>query len=202
MIRYFVIIAVSFWKGLCDLVVWPPPPQALKLCKRIARRQLRAQGAYSICVQREMKETARTGQGEQAWCPLYLRPCCVCVHSVKVEKAGGDFVTQKYSSALVLLITSSQLGAEGFFSSHSGTLLFPLPPCPGKPVSTTTMAAVVKDFSELLCYGGVKSRAVGKAQHQQSGCDGFKSQRWRDMWLSWEGRQEITSDRDAGGMVV
>lgn len=195
MIRYFVIIAVSFWKGLCDLVVQPPPPQALKLCKRIARRQLGVQGAYSVCVQREMKETARTRQGERAWCPLYLRPCCVCVHSVKVEKAGRDFVTQKYSSALVLLITSSQLGAEGWvFSTIQGHFSSPcLPVLASLPPPPPWL---------LLCYGGVKSRAMGKAQHQQSGCDGFKSQRWRDMWLSWEGRQEITSDRDAGRMVV
>ena len=149
-----------------------------------------------------MKEMVRTRQGERVWCPLYLRPCCVCVRSVKVENAGRDFIMQRYDSALVLLITSRQLGAEAFFFSHSGTLLFPLPPSPGKPVSTTTMAAVVKDFSELLCYGWVKGRAAGKAQHQQAGFYGFKSQRWRDIWLSWEGRQEITSDKGAGRMEV
>lgn len=53
------------------------------------------------------------------------------------------------------------------------------------------MAAIVKGFSALLCLGGMK----GKAQHQQSGLCGFRSEAKR-------GFSEISCDRDAARMGV
>lgn len=75
-----------------------------------------------------MEEMARARQGETAWCLLALRPCCVCVRPVKVEKAGRDFVMQRCSSALILLITFRQLGAEAFFSPIQGPFSSPCLP--------------------------------------------------------------------------
>lgn len=63
-----------------------------------------------------------------------------------------------------------------------------------------TVAAQVKDFSELLCHGEMKGKAAGKAQHQQSGFCAFTSEAKRG--FSWVGRQEISSDRDAGRMEM
>lgn len=80
------------------------------------------QGGYSACEQREMKEMVGTRQGETAWC------FAMSVCSVQVEKAGRDFIMQGYGSALVLLITSHQLGAEAFFSSIQGPISSPCLP--------------------------------------------------------------------------
>lgn len=50
------------------------------------------------------------------------------------------------------------------------------------------MAAMVEDFSELLCHGGMKGKAAGKAEHQQSGFCGFKSKVERG-FPGWGGRK-------------
>lgn len=181
----------------CSLLWEVPPDPALQLPPHgvwsCANTQLEVQGAHCANVQREMQERASSRQGYSVVPTVHQALLCPLSESRK------RFHYAECGSALVPLIS---LLAAGKYRDFFFSLPFrdPSPASPGKPDSTNHGCYGGRFLWASLPWRNGRQSCRQSIASAMSGFCGFKSGVKRG--FLWVGRQEISPDRDAGGMEV